>query len=244
MEVTTTRFKEFKAGLVAGFPIMLGYLSVSFGVGILACKAGMSPFQAALMSLTNLTSAGEAAGVEIIAASGTMIEMAFTQLVINFRYVLMGISLTQRADRSFSFGHRLIAAYGITDEIFALMVSGNKKAKPFYMYGLIVLPMIGWTVGTLLGAIAGQILPQSVTNALGILLYGMFVAILVPPAKADLRIACAVISAAAFSGLFRMYFPRVTSGVAVIVAALGAAMLCAAFFPVTEKTIEEEGGKR
>ncbi|MCR4781574.1 MAG: AzlC family ABC transporter permease [Lachnospiraceae bacterium] len=235
------RFTDFKEGMLSGIPIMLGYFSVSFGVGILAHQAGMSVFSAALLSATNLTSAGEVAGIDIIASHGSYIEMAITQFVINFRYVLMGLSLTQRTDKNFNLPHRMIASFGITDEIFALLIGHNRKISPWFTYGVIILPLIGWTSGTALGAAVGSILPESITNALGILLYGMFVAIIIPPAKKDRRIILAVVLAAIFSSCFKFLMPFVTGGFAVIISSVLAAVLLAIFFPISEKEIEEEG---
>lgn len=235
--------REYKSGVLAGLPIMLGYISVAFGIGILAHQAGLSTLQAALMSGANLTSAGEAAGIDIIASHGTMLEMAMTQLVINFRYLLMSISLAQRTDESFTTSKRLIASFGVTDEIFALLIARNRKVTPAYMMGVITLPFIGWTGGTALGAIAGSLLPKSVSEALGIMLYGMFVAIIVPPAKKDKHIVFALFAAGILSSLFKVFVPHMTSGFAVIIAALGAAVLAAILFPVSEREIEEEGGR-
>lgn len=239
----SSNFRDYKAGVLAGLPIMLGYISVSFGIGILAHQAGLSALQAAFMSGANLTSAGEAAGIDIIASGGTLLEMAITQLVINFRYLLMSISLSQRTDESFTTSKRIIASFGITDEIFALLVSRNKSVTAAYMMGVITLPFIGWTGGTAIGAIAGSILPKTVSDSLGILLYGMFVAIIVPPAKEDKHIIFAVFVAAGISSLLKYLVPHLTSGFAVIIAALCAAVVAAVLFPVSERDIEEEGGR-
>ena len=134
--------KDFKKGFSDGIPIGLGYFSVAFGFGILAMSAKISAFFAWLISATNLTSAGQVAGVEIIAASGTLIEMALTQLVINLRYSLMGFSLTQKLDSSFTTPKRLLLAFGITDEIYAVAISQKGKITASYMAGLIVIPLL------------------------------------------------------------------------------------------------------
>ena len=162
--------RPFLTGMKDGIPIALGYLSVSFGFGILAASLGLSALEAFIISATNLTSAGQVAGVGIIAALGTYIEMAVTQLVINIRYSLMAISLSQKLDESFRTPQRLLAAYGITDEIFAVAHSKPGKLVPSYMYGLILVAFVGWTLGTVLGAVAGEILPQAISDAMGILL--------------------------------------------------------------------------
>jgi len=181
--------KLFTNGLRDGIPIALGYLSVSFGFGITAVNQGLSPLTAVLISLTNLTSAGQVAGVEVIIAMGTLLEMALTQLTINLRYFLMSLSLSQKLDSAFTLPHRLLASFGITDEIFGVASSKKERITPVYMYGLILLPFIGWSLGTLLGAVAGNILPDAIKYALGIAIYGMFVAIVVPPAKKNRVIA-------------------------------------------------------
>lgn len=227
----------FKCGLKDGIPIALGYLSVSFGFGISAVNGGLSPLAAVIISLTNLTSAGQVAGVEVILALGTLIEMALTQLTINVRYSLMSLSLSQKLDQSFTLPHRLIASFGITDEVFGVASSKKDPLKPIYMYGLILLPFIGWTLGTLLGAVAGNILPQSVNNALGIAIYGMFVAIVLPPAKREMGVlAASLISIGVSLALaFIPLFSFITSGFAIIVSALAAAVVAALLFPIKEE---------
>ncbi len=173
---------HFVKGMYHGLPIALGYLSVSFGFGILAFNSGLSVFEAAMISVTNLTSAGQAAGVAIIAAGGMLTEMILTQFIINIRYALMSLSLSQKLDSSFTTPHRLLASFGITDEIFAVASAQPGKISPPYMYGMIFVAWVGWTAGTIMGAAAGELLPASVTNAMGIVLYGMFLAIIIPPA--------------------------------------------------------------
>ena len=166
-----------------GIPIALGYLSVSFGFGILAVNMGLTVAQAVGISVTNLTSAGQVMGVTVIAAGGSLFEMALTQLVINLRYALMGLSLSRKLDSSFNTPRRMLVSYGITDEIFAVASAQPKKVSPQYMYGLILVSFLGWSIGTFIGAFSGQILPQSIINAMGIVLYGMFIAIVIPVAK-------------------------------------------------------------
>ncbi len=227
--------KEWKAGLIAGIPIALGYLSVSFGFGILAVRSGLNTWQAMLLSLTNLTSAGQAAGVAIIAEGGSLLEMAVTQFVINLRYALMGLTLTQKADEQFHTKQRLIASFGITDEIFAMASSREGKITPPYMYGMILIATVGWTLGTGLGAAAGTALPGQLTDALGIMLYGMFIAVCVPAAKRDRHILIVMVFAMAFSCVIRYCLPMITSGFSVIISALAAAFIGALLFPVKEE---------
>lgn len=225
----------FVRGMVHGIPIALGYLSVSFGFGILAVRLGLPVLGTVAISLTNLTSAGQAAGVEIIAACGTLLEMALTQFIINLRYALMGFSLSQKLDGTFTTPRRLLISFGITDEVFAVAVSQPGQLTSTYMMGLILPPILGWTTGTLLGAVAGQLLPTAVSNAMGLVLYGMFLAIILPPARKDKRVLFVVVMAAAFSVLFKYALPMVTGGFAVILSALIASVTAALLFPVEEE---------
>ncbi|MBR5872164.1 MAG: AzlC family ABC transporter permease [Oscillospiraceae bacterium] len=228
---------DFIKGIRDGIPICLGYLSVSFGFGILAVGLGLSVLSAVGISMTNLTSAGQVAGVGIIAAGGSLIEMALTQLVINIRYSLMGISLSQKLDGSFNTAHRMIASFGITDEIFAVAVS-QKSVSPFYMYGLIIISSIGWVSGTFLGAAAGNILPASVSSAMGIVLYGMFLAIIIPPSKKEKGVLFSVIIAALFSTVFEYLIDFVSGGFAIIICSVTAAAICSVLFPIPEEQEE------
>ena len=207
------RKKDFLNGLVQGIPIALGYLSVSFGFGIMAVRAGLSVTDASLISLLNVTSAGQAAGVDIIASNGTIIEMILVQLTINIRYALMALSLSQKLDSSFTFPKRLIAAYGITDEIFGLCIAQKGRLRPFIMYGIIFISVLGWVLGTFL-------LPKSITTALGIILYGMFIAIIIPPSRKSKNVLFVVILAAICSILFKFLLPMISSGFSVIICAI------------------------
>lgn len=230
--------QQFIKGMRHGVPIMLGYLSVSFGFGVLCIRQNLSILAAVGISVTNLTSAGQVAGVEIIAASGSLIEMILCQLVINLRYSLMSLSLSQKLDPSFNLMHRLFVGYGITDEIFAVASSQKEPLKPAYMYGLILTPFIGWSFGTLMGAAAGDIMPPSVTAALSLMLYGMFIAIIIPPAKKNRKVLFVILLAAAISIAIFYFLPMISGGFAVIIAALAASVIGALFFPVS---VEERG---
>ncbi len=223
-----------------GIPIMLGYFSVSFGFGVLCIQKNLSTLAAVGISVTNLTSAGQVAGVEVIAASGSLIEMILCQLVINLRYSLMSLSLSQKLDPSFNLMHRLFAGYGVTDEIFAVASAQTEPLTPAYMYGLILTPFLGWSSGTLLGALAGDIMPASVTAALSLMLYGMFMAIIVPPAKKNSRVLFAVLIAAALSVVMHYCLPMISGGFAIIIAAVIASVTGALFFPVTDENKGEE----
>ncbi len=230
---------HFLKGMRHGIPIMLGYLSVSFGFGIMAVKAGLSILEAVGISATNLTSAGQAAGVTIIAAGGTLIEMALTQLVINIRYSLMGLSLSQKLHSSFNTPHRLFVSFGITDEIFAMASAQPGKVTPSYMYGMILVSFMGWVGGTLLGASAGEFLPVEITNAMGIVLYGMFLAIIIPPARKERSVLAVVITAALISILFEYLITFISGGFAVIISAIIASAAGALLFPIKDEEAEE-----
>ena len=226
-------------GLNKGLPIGLGYLSVSFGFGITAVGMGIDPIGTILISLTNLTSAGQVAGIGIIAACGTLIEMILAQLIINMRYCLMGLALTQKLDNSFTTPHRMITSFAITDEVFAVAAAERGLIGRRFMYGLITLPPVGWTLGTALGVYAGQILPSDVCAALGLAIYSMFIAIIVPPAKADKGVLCAVIIASAMSCVF-YYIPLfngISQGFSIIICAVTASGIMAYIAP---KSAEED----
>ncbi len=232
---------SFKKGLKDGLPIAIGYLSVSFAFGIFAVENGLTVFQAVIISLLNVTSAGQLAAVPIIAGSGTLVELILSQLVINSRYSLMSISLSQKLSKKVKLPQKLLIAYGNTDEIFAVSVSNNGEVGTKYMLGIILLPVIGWTSGTLLGAVMGNILPPIVTAALGVAIYGMFVAIVMPVAKKEKMTALCVLLAIAISCAFR-YIPLlkvVPSGFTVIICAVVASVIFAIIAPV--KTEEKEG---
>ncbi len=220
-------------GLNKGLPIGLGYLSVSFGFGITAVGMGIEPIGTILISLTNLTSAGQVAGIGIIAAYGTIIEMILAQLVINMRYCLMGLALTQKLDDSFTTPHRMITSFAITDEVFAVAAAERGLIGRRFMYGLITLPPVGWTLGTTLGVFAGQILPNDVCAALGLAIYSMFIAIIVPPAKADKGVLCAVLIASAMSCTFYYIplFDNLSQGFAIIICAVVASGIMAYVAP-------------
>ncbi len=224
---------SYKYGLGKGLPIALGYLSVSFGFGISAVAKGLEPFETILISMTNLTSAGQVAGVAVIAAYGTIIEMILTQLVINIRYCLMGLALTQKLDGSFTTLHRMVAAFGITDEVFGVAASERGLIGKRFMYGLITLPYLGWAIGTAFGVYAQNILPDTVCAALGIAIYSMFMAIIIPPSRDDKGVLWTTVIASAMSCAF-CYVPflsRVSQGFAIIICGFAAAGVMAYVAP-------------
>ena len=221
---------SYTYGLKRGVPIALGYFTVSFGFGISAVMQGLFPYQAVLTSIANLTSAGQVAGVGVMVGGGLVLEMILAQLIINIRYALMGIALTQRLDEKFTLKHRIIAAFGITDEVFIMAASERDRITPKYMYGLITLPILGWTAGTALGAFLGQVLPQSASASLSLAIYFMFVAIIVPPSRKDKNIMVVVlISAAASCAIYYIEFLKkyISSGFSVIICAVVASLVMA-----------------
>lgn len=223
-------------GLRDGLPIALGYLSVSFGFGIAVVAAGFSPLFALLISMANETSAGQLAGLEIMARSGGLVEMALCQLVINLRYALMGVSLTQHVDSSFTTPWRMLLSFSITDEIYAVASTKPQKVGTKYFCGLAITPYVGWALGTILGAVAGQLLPPIVSSSLGVMLYGMFIAIIIPPAREQKGVLFAVLCAAALSCVI-YYVPAldfITSGFSVIICAILVSVLAAWLFPLKE----------
>ncbi|HEX3023241.1 MAG TPA: AzlC family ABC transporter permease [Lachnospiraceae bacterium] len=226
-----------KTGFRDGIAIGIGYFSVSFTFGIMAISFGFSWWQTVIISMVNLTSAGQFAGIGIMAASGSYMEMLIAQLTINLRYSIMSISLSQKVDRGFRGIFRWILGFGITDEIFAVAMSRNEMVSRGYFSGLLMMPYLGWTLGTLTGAICGEVLPSVVRDALGIALYGMFIAILIPKIRVDRRIRCVAFIAVLMSCCFR-YIPLlkgVSIGFAVTICAIVASVIGAILFPVNEE---------
>lgn len=240
---------SFKKGLKDGLPICIGYFPVSFAFGIFAVENGLTILQAFLISVTNLTSAGQLAAVPIIAGGGTLIELAVSQLVINSRYSLMSVSLGQKLSSKVKLFERMAIAFGNTDEIFAVSVSNNGELGSKYMYGVIALPVLGWTSGTLLGAIAGNVLPPIISAALGVAIYGMFIAIVVPVAKKEKATALCVLLSIALSCAFKYvpFLQNVPSGFVVIICAVASSVIFANLAPVTpdgrtpDKEVENNG---
>ena len=229
--------ESFKKGLKDGIPIGLGYFAVSFAFGMMAVSGGLSTWQAVLISLTNLTSAGQFAGLEIIFAVGSYWEMALTQLVINLRYCLMSFSLSQKLRRDVPWAHRYLVAFGITDEIFGVSASQPGKVHPFYNYGAMCVAIPGWTLGTLVGAISGNLLPDFMVSALSVAIYGMFLAVIIPPAKKNRAVLAVVAAAMVISTLFAVVpvLKKVSSGFVIIITTILVAGTAAYFCPVQEE---------
>ena len=232
---------EFVRGLKRGFPICLGYIPVSFTFGLIAVKMGFTPAQATLISLTNMASAGQFAGIRLIEGGAPYIELIITTFVINLRYFLMSLSLSQKVDPEMPFYKRAIMAYCITDEVFALASMEPEDVSFPFFGGLMLTPILGWTSGTLLGAIASNLLSPMIQGCMGIALYCMFIAIIIPPARKSRKVALAVVIAAILSCIFK-YVPGINAlsqvgggGWAIITAAILGAAICASIKEVKRR---------
>ena len=234
------KMKDFALGMKAGMPVCVGYFSVSFGFGAMAVAQGLGVWHAILISATNLTSAGQFAGLTVIAAGAAIIEMILTQLVINSRYALMSLALGPRFGPSVGIGKRLIAAFFNTDEIFALGMAREGKLTTSYFVGAGTVATLGWIGGTAMGALAGSVLPLSVRAALGVMLYGMFIAIVVPQARQEKPILLNMILALVFSCLFAWVpgLKDVSAGLAIVICTVAAAVISAVAFPVDEEVAQ------
>jgi predicted branched-subunit amino acid permease len=227
---------NFLRGAIDGIPIGLGYLSVSFAFGIFAVSSGINPLHALLISMTNLTSAGQLAAVPIIASGGSFIELVLSQIIINLRYALMSVSLSQKLSPKVSLVQKFLIAFGNTDEVFATSVV-QKDLTASYMFGLIFTPYIGWSFGTLLGAFLGNILPEILLSSLGIMIYGMFVAIFIPAAKKERPVLLCILISVFISLLFKFVpiLNTVPKGFVIIITAIIASSLMAVFKPIKEE---------
>lgn len=226
---------KYKTGLKDGIPIGLGYLSVSFTFGIMAIKCGLFPWQALMISMLTLTSAGQLSAISIMVSPGRYFEMFTSQLTINIRYAFMGIVLSQKTDSKFTRFWKWLLAFFITDEIFGV-ASTKENVTRSYLLGLSTLPYFGWALGTLLGTLIGSVVPTFIMNALCLAIYGMFIAIITPEAKANKKVLIAVIVATLISIIF-FYVPlinSVPSGIAISISAILGALLCAILFPIKE----------
>ena len=226
----------FVRGMRDGIPICLGYFAVSFALGIAGRGVGMNAVQAFVMSLTMVASAGQFAAITLIGAGAGIIEMITTTVVVNLRYLLMSCSLTQKLSPETKLLHRLALSYCMTDEIFGLSISVDGFLRPVYTYGITVISVSGWCLGTVLGVVAGNILPALVTNALGVAMYGMFLAIIIPPAKENHFLGALVAVSMAASGLFSIlpYLKAISSGFRVIILTILIAGIAAVIHPIEE----------
>lgn len=227
----------YKKGIHHGIPIALGYLAVSFTLGIAAQNAGMTAFQATLTSLLVNASAGQYAGFTVIAAQGSYLEMAVMILIANARYLLMSCSLSQKLSGDFPFFHRMLVGFDVTDEIFGVSMAYPGRLNPFYTYGVMTAAAPGWALGTCLGVLCGSLLPASIVSALSVGLYGMFIAIIIPPARKSRIIAGLVVVSMLASFLFAKLpvFGFLSSGMRIIVLTVIISGAAAILFPVPEE---------
>lgn len=228
--------KEFLEGIRDGLPICMGYFSVSMAFGLTAVLSGVPIWAAVMISITNLTSAGQFAGMNLIAAQGALVEIGLTTFIINLRYFLMSISLSQKVEQKMTMKERLAVSFGITDEIFAVSMQRDREVTSAYMAGLIITPVLGWTSGTFVGAAATSFMPEVLSNALGIALYGMFIAVIVPPAREHKNVLFAVVLAIAAS-VACTYLPGIknlSGGWTIILITLLVGAVAAWLFPVEE----------
>ena len=233
--------ENFRQGLKHGLPIWLGYFPVSFAYGMSVVLSGMPAWAAVLISLTNLTSAGQFAGSSLMLAGGGYLEIALTTVIINIRYFLMSLALSQKVDEKMTGVQRLLVSFGITDEIFAVSMQNERKLTASYLAGLILTPMIGWTGGTLAGGILTSFLPTIVTNALSIALYGMFIAVIIPPSRKKKSVLFTVLFAVLLSCCFH-YFPVfsvLSGGWGIIVITLVVSAVAAVLFPIEVEEVHE-----
>ena len=230
-------WNAYRTGVNRGLPVGVGYFSVSFGFGAMAAAQGLRALDATLISMTNLTSAGQFAGLTLILAAATLWELILTQLVINSRYALMSLALSQRMGQRIGILPRLFIAFFNTDEIFALAMAEKAPLTVPFMLGLGTTPILGWTAGTLCGALAGSVLPASIRVALGVMLYGMFIAIVVPPARQEKPVLITVILALILSCLFTWVpgLKEVSAGISIVICTVAAAAICAWLHPIAEE---------
>ncbi len=239
----TIKRPAFGDGFKDGMPIGLGYMTVSFAYGLFAVEGGLTTLSTVLISVTNLTSAGQFAGTGLIFQAAPYVEIFLTVLLINLRYMLMSLSLTQKLRPGIGLVPRLIIGYGVTDEIYAMAALRSGEITVTYMAGLMSLPVAGWTLGTTMGALAGTILPAAIRSALGIALYAMFIAIIVPPARQARPVLMVVILAAGLSiaGSYLPVLRDTPSGWRLIAATLAAALAGAVLAPIqTVSSAEKE----
>ena len=224
----------YKRGVRDGMPVFFGYLAVSFSFGILARSLNIPSVAAIIMSAANFTSAGQFAAVGGIAAGVGYFELALTQLIINLRYCLMSSALSQKISDKAPFFHRFFMAFGNTDEVFAIAVSSEGELLPSYFYGIMTSALPGWVLGTALGVISGEVLPERVLSALGIALYAMFIAIIIPPAKKSKIVALIVAISMVASYLFSKLpvLKSISSGFKIIILTVIISAVAAALFPV------------
>lgn len=230
-------------GIRDGIPIALGYFAVAFTMGITAKNIGMSPLQAAVMSAAMHASAGQFAAMTVMASGSGYLEMVITTVIVNLRYLLMSCSLSQKIAPSTKMRHRLVMSYYVTDEIFGAASGVEGRLNPWYQYGMAIVAGPGWTAGTFLGAALGAVLPVRMANAMNIALYGMFLAVIIPPAKKDKVIAAVVVVSMAASYLFSTLpmLRDISSGFRIMILTFLIAGAAAVIKPVSLEEEEQNG---
>ena len=233
--------KWYRKGLVDGIPIGLGYFAVAFTLGIVARKAGLTPFQALLAAGLTNASAGGYAGFTLIGENASYIEMILTQLIVNARYLLMAFALSQKLAPKTTTLHRSLVAFDVTDEIFGISIAVKGDLNPFYNYGAMTVSIPCWAMGTCLGVVMGNALPEVVVSALGVGLYGMFIAIIVPKAAKDKIMAGIILVSMAGSFAFTKIslLDGISEGIRVIILTVVISLGAAILFPVKEEKINE-----
>ena len=231
----------FRKGVKDGIPIFLGYFAVSFTLGIAARNAGFTAMQSAITSLLVNASAGEFAGFTLIAAGAGYLELAIMMLVANARYLLMSCALSQKLPPETSLLHRMLIGFDLTDEIFGVSIAVDGWLSPYYVYGVIAAALPGWSVGTYLGVMMGNLLPANVVSALSVGLYGMFLAIIIPPARKSKIIAGVVSVSMALSYAVTKisWLENLSSGTKIIILTVVISLAAALIFPVKEEEYEE-----
>ena len=234
--------RMYRKGMKDGIPVALGYFVVSITIGIAARGAGLSWLQAAVMSFTNNTSAGQFASFALIASSAPYAEMALSQAVINLRYCLMSCALSQKLDADLPFYHRFFLAFGVTDEIFGLSVTQKGRLNPWYTYGIMSVAVPGWSLGTITGILSTGVLPQTFFNAMNMALYGMFIAVFMPAARENRLLRPILAVSMAGSAAFHLLpqFDFLSSGMKIIVLTLAISLGAAVLFPIEEAAEKEE----
>lgn len=233
-------FTDFKNGIKNGIPIMLGYFTVSFTFGLLARNLGLNIFQASLISFANVTSAGQFSGINIVAAGGSLVELAISQLIINSRYMLMSSSLSQKIASDTPFIQRAIMAYGVTDEIYGLAVNSPSPLNPYFMYGAMAVAIPGWTLGTTFGVILGNILPNSILSAMNIALYAMLISAIIPSTKHNRVNGLIIFVTMATSFIFSILpiLKNIGSGLRIVIISIFITSIFAKLFPIREGSDE------
>ena len=234
---------ELKKGIKDGSPIALGYLAVSFSLGIAARNTGLSTFQGFLTALLTNASAGGYAGFLLIASGGSYWEMALVTMITNARYLLMSFALSQKLKPDLALHHRLIIGYDITDELFGISIARNGWLNPYYFYGAMIITIPAWAIGTAIGVAAGNILSARIVSALSVALYGMFLAVIIPPAKKNPIVGLMIIISfiASFIVSKMPIFYNISTGTQIIILTIGIAGIAALIFPISEEEGENNG---